>query len=177
MFFPVIPLLQNRTVSHFPVNPSLPTVFGFSVIPPPPDITVFDLTVNLVLSDIYNRTRLSRNPATSKSTMLNPRRCGIFILRSAKCSNVNRLPLALHWSLIDDLTFRFQGERPVPWELRVEMASESPTTASPHEEEDFEDVDQVELLQPKLSLSIVAEDTLEVRGRESARGDAGVLVY
>ena len=62
----------------------------------------------------------------------------------------------------DSLTFRFQGERPVPWELRVEMASESPTAASPHEEEDFEDVDQVELLQPKLSLSIVAEDTLEV---------------
>ena len=100
----------------------------------------------------------------SKIKMPNPRRCDIFISRSAKCSNVTRLPLALHWSLIDDLPFRFQGERPVPWELRVEMASESPSTASPHEEEDFEDVDQVELLQPKLSLSIVAEDTLEVRG-------------
>ena len=43
------------------------------------------------------------------------------------------------------------------------MAAESPATTPTHEDDDeLDDIEQVELEQPKISLTVVAEDTLEV---------------
>ena len=52
----------------------------------------------------------------------------------------------------------------MPWELRVEMAAESPSKTEMPADDEFDDMEQVEMEQPKLSLSIIAEDTLEVKG-------------
>ena len=48
------------------------------------------------------------------------------------------------------------------------MAAESPgKTETPEEEDDIDGIEHVEMEQPKLSLSVVAEDTLEVQLRSN----------